>query len=219
VQNEDLAPTRDSLLHRLKDWDDQSSWQEFFNLYWKLIYGVALKAGLNDAEAQDVVQETIMSVAKNLKDFQIGAEHGSFKAWLLKTTRWRIADQVRKRLPVSASKVDDSTARTSTAHRVPDPASLEWDALWECDWQRTVMEAALANLRGAIDPEEYQIFDLQVFKELSALEVARRMKVKLARVYFVKHKVARLLKREIKRLETVAPWSLRVSKGRSPEKH
>src|SRR6266571_8826595 len=98
---EDLAPTRHSLLRRLKDCEDQASWQEFFNLYWKLIYGVALKAGLNDAEAQDVVQETIMTVAKNLKNFQVGSERGSFKSWLLQTTRWRIADQFRKRLPVS----------------------------------------------------------------------------------------------------------------------
>ncbi len=47
--------TRHSLLSRLKDWDDQDSWRDFFNTYWKLIYGVAIKSGLTDAEAQDVV--------------------------------------------------------------------------------------------------------------------------------------------------------------------
>src|SRR6266568_6792262 len=99
---EDLAPTRHSLLRRMKDWEDQASWQEFFNLYWKLIYGVAIKAGLNDAEAQDVVQETVLAVAKNLKGFEVGRDRGSFKSWLLQTTRWRIADQFRKRSPASA---------------------------------------------------------------------------------------------------------------------
>src|SRR5262249_48382517 len=127
--------------------------------------------------------------------------------WLLQTTRWRIADQLRKRLPASAPSVglDDSTSRTSTAQRVPDPASLDLDAAWEGDWQRTLMDAALASLRNTIDPEEYQIFDLHIHKELSALEVARRMNVKLARVYFAKYKVARLLKKEIRRLETGTP--------------
>src|SRR5262245_37419305 len=48
-------PTRQSLLVRLKDWDDSTSWKDFFDTYWKLIYGVARKAGLTDAEAQDVV--------------------------------------------------------------------------------------------------------------------------------------------------------------------
>src|SRR6266496_3881416 len=37
---DDLLPTRWSLLTRLKNWDDQASWQEFFDTYWKLIYGV-----------------------------------------------------------------------------------------------------------------------------------------------------------------------------------
>ena len=47
----DLIPTRRSLLNRLKDWEDQESWQDFFDTYWKLIYGVAAKAGLTDDES------------------------------------------------------------------------------------------------------------------------------------------------------------------------
>src|SRR5438128_1091731 len=53
---DELIPTRASLLTRLKDWQNQSSWQDFFDTYWKLVYGVARKGGLNDAEAQDVAK-------------------------------------------------------------------------------------------------------------------------------------------------------------------
>jgi len=56
------------LLSRLKDWRDDASWQEFFDTYWRLIYGVARKAGLSDAEAQDIVQETVFSVVRVLVD-------------------------------------------------------------------------------------------------------------------------------------------------------
>lgn len=48
---DDTIPTRQSLLERLKDWEDQKSWGDFFNTYWKLIYGVARQAGLTEAEA------------------------------------------------------------------------------------------------------------------------------------------------------------------------
>src|SRR4051812_20079887 len=61
----ELIPTRATLLHRLKNWEDNSSWHEFFNIYWRLIYGIARKAGLREEEAQDVVQETLISVAKH----------------------------------------------------------------------------------------------------------------------------------------------------------
>src|SRR6267143_6364892 len=88
--SENLLPTRRSLLNRLKNWDDQESWKDFFDTYWKLIYGVAIKAGLSDAEAEEVVQETVITVAKKIGDFKADPAHGSFKGWLLKITQWRI---------------------------------------------------------------------------------------------------------------------------------
>src|SRR3954469_24485520 len=94
---DDSVSTRWSLIARLKDWDDQEGWREFFDTYWRLIYGVAIKSGLTHAEAQDVVQETIVSVSKNMKAFKADPAFGSFKSWLLNLTRWRITDQVRRR--------------------------------------------------------------------------------------------------------------------------
>ena len=85
-----LIPTRASLLKRLPNLEDQASWNEFFNIYWKLIYGVARKAGLTDVEAQDVVQETMVSVIKHILTFKMTGRSATFKAWLLNITRWRI---------------------------------------------------------------------------------------------------------------------------------
>ena len=96
----ELIPTRATLIERLKNWQDQSSWQDFFDTYWQLIYNVARKGGLTEAEAQDVVQETMVSVAKQMPKFQYDPAIGSFKAWLLNMTRWRIVDQFRKRGPL-----------------------------------------------------------------------------------------------------------------------
>ena len=56
--------TRKSLIARLENWEDQRTWDEFYRTYWRLIYSVALKAGLREDEAWDVVQETILSMAR-----------------------------------------------------------------------------------------------------------------------------------------------------------
>ena len=93
----DFLPTRRSLLSRLKNYDDQASWQEFFDTYWKLIYGVARKAGLTDAEAQDAVQETVIAVSKHIGDFNYDPAKCTFKTWLLLLTRQRIERQFAKR--------------------------------------------------------------------------------------------------------------------------
>src|SRR5437660_10963154 len=92
----DLIPTRRSLLARLKRWDDQESWQQFFDTYWKLIYSVALRAGLSESESEDVVQDTIFSVARQMPQFKYDRVRGSFKSWLFLITRRRIADHLRK---------------------------------------------------------------------------------------------------------------------------
>jgi len=89
--------TRKSLIARLDNWEDQKTWDEFYQTYWRLIYSVALKSGLRNEEAFDAVQETILSIAKQSKKKLYDPEQGSFKTWLMNMTRWRINDQFRKR--------------------------------------------------------------------------------------------------------------------------
>jgi len=116
-------PTRASLLKRIKDPADQKSWREFFDIYWRLIYAVAVKAGLNDAEAQDVVQETVIGVTKKMPGFEYVPGRDSFKGWLLQLTRWKIADQFRKRQPVDRPS---NVRNTAFIEGIPDPQALRW---------------------------------------------------------------------------------------------
>src|ERR1039457_6603633 len=141
---DELSPTRTTLLHRLKDWRDQPSWQDFFDTYWKLIYGVAIKSGLNETEAQDTVQETMVSVARHMPTFEYDRSAGSFKAWLLNMTRWRITDQLRKRkrLPAHDSS-DNIEADTWMTDKMVDPTSNYLDALWDAEWEKNLLDAAI----------------------------------------------------------------------------
>src|SRR5262245_51498008 len=96
AENSSLA-TRPSLLNRLKAGDDTQGWQEFYRLYGPLIRNFARKAGLTEDEAEEVVQETAVSVARNLPDYTYDPKVCAFKTWLLNLTRWRVTDQIRKR--------------------------------------------------------------------------------------------------------------------------
>ena len=51
LRADDPIPTRYTLLSRLQNWDDQDSWKDFFDTYWRLIYSVAIKSGLTPTEA------------------------------------------------------------------------------------------------------------------------------------------------------------------------
>src|SRR5213592_3931757 len=121
-----LAATRRSLVDRLANWDDQKRWQEFFDTYWKLIYSTARKSGLTDAEAQEVVQETVITVAKKIDKLKYDPAIGSFKGWLLQITRWRIVDQFRKRDSLQTQREhSDDDRKTATIERVPDSRGID----------------------------------------------------------------------------------------------
>jgi RNA polymerase sigma factor (sigma-70 family) len=201
---DELIPTRATLIQRLKDWQDQASWQDFFDTYWKLIYGVALKGGLTEAEAQDVVQETMISVAKHMPTFKYDPAIGSFKTWLLNMTRWRITDQLRKRGPAFAAghpASEDTTTGTRTVDRVVDPASLNLDAVWDAEWEKNLLDVAVVKIKRRLDPQKYQIFDLYVNKEWPPEKVAATFGVSVDQVYLAKHRTTEMIKEEVQKLE------------------
>jgi RNA polymerase sigma-70 factor (ECF subfamily) len=199
----ELLPTRASLINRLQNWQDQASWRDFFDIYWKLIYGVARKGGLSDDEAQEVVQETLISVAKHMPTFRYDPSIGSFKAWLLNMTRWRIIAQFRKRSPGAAAdaNLDPSTIRTAAIERVADPNAADLDAAWEAEWQTNLLHAAMDNVRRRLDPQKYQIFDFYVNKEWAPEKVAECFGIPVGQVYQIKHRVTEVLAAEVHRLE------------------
>ncbi|MBI4661989.1 MAG: sigma-70 family RNA polymerase sigma factor [Verrucomicrobia bacterium] len=202
----DWQATRWSLLARLKNWDDQESWREFFDAYGQLIYCVAIKAGLRDAEAQDVVQDTLLSVAKNIQKFRCDPAAGSFKAWLLQLTRWRILNQVKRRLPCapgdSASPVAGDEPRTATIERVPDPASLRVEAIWDKEWERNLLEAAKARVQQQVSAEQFQMFELSVVQGWPVRGIVKLLGVSAGQVYLARHRIGKLLKKEIARLRS-----------------
>ncbi|MGB7770039.1 MAG: sigma-70 family RNA polymerase sigma factor [Verrucomicrobiia bacterium] len=200
---DELIPTRATLIQRLKDWQDQSSWQDFFDTYWKLIYGTAIKSGLTAAEAQDVVQETMISVAKHMPAFKYDPAIGSFKTWLLNMTRWRITDQLRKRGPfvASHSASNDPETGTRTVEKVIDPMGRDLDALWEAEWEKNLLDAAMAKVKRRLDPQKYQIFDLYVNKGWPPEKVAATFGISVDQVYLAKHRTTELIREEVKKLE------------------
>jgi RNA polymerase sigma-70 factor (ECF subfamily) len=202
IKRDELLPTRQSLLSRLKNLDDSRTWQDFFDTYSTLIYNVAIKSGLNDAEAKDALQETVLSVAKNIKDFKYDSSR-SFKAWLLQATRWRINDQFRKRLPVARKtrRRDDETVRTDTVERIPNPSGYDLEAKWDFEWREHLQQTALHRLRVRGNAKHYQIFDAFVIKGWPLGKVMATLGVSEDQVYKVKSRIVTALTKEVSRIE------------------
>lgn len=189
--------TRRSLLSRLRDLDDRESWRTFFDLYWQLLYKVARRAGLSEADAQDVVQETVVSVARQMPEFRYDRAKGTFKHWLFRIVRRRVADHLRKvyRQPPKGELAFDPMAEDDEAAAVaPSDTTGEFGAAWEQEWAQAVLDAAVARVREQVNPKHFQVFDYCVKQGWPAAKVAATLGMNIAQVYLARHRVSRAVK-------------------------
>lgn len=199
------VPTRPSLIGRLKEGDDVQAWHEFYRVYGSLVRNFALQAGLTAAEADDVVQDVAIGVARNLSEFRYDPKVCRFKTWLLNPSSWRIKNQLKRRqrpgnavAPVAAG---DDDSENLELERLADPGAPDLDALFETQWRANLTAQAMDRVKLIFDLKQIQIFDLLVIKEWPGADVARALDVSLPVVYVTKHRVTAALKREVRRLE------------------
>ena len=213
--------THSSLLNRLKNGDDTEGWQEFYRVYGKLVRDFAIHAGLTDTEADEVVQETAVAMARHLPEYRYDPKVCRFRGWLLNQASWRVKDQLRKRKGgppgsgegaggSSADVSADETARTSTTNRVPDPAGETLDALFEAEWRKSLFSRALEQVKSKFTLKQFQVFDLLVLKEWPAAEVAQSLGISLANVYVIRHRLSAAVKKQVKLLEKQLEQAERV---------
>lgn len=197
--------TRASLLFRLRDWKDSASWEEFYRLYRKLVYGLARRAALNHNEAEEVTQDVFKRVAETIHNFESDPQRGSFRGWLMNLTRWRVADKFRARRAeehqIAASRDNTNTGSTAgSIERIPDP-QIDDEAVWENEWQRNVLEVALGRLARRVPAKQFQAFDLYARQSWPVLRVSRELGINPASVYLISHRLTKQLKAEVAHLK------------------
>jgi RNA polymerase sigma-70 factor (ECF subfamily) len=197
--NPDSLPTRRSLLSRLHDLGDGESWRTFFATYWRLIYNLARKSGLSDDQAQEVVQETVIAVARQMPSFRYDPAKGSFKHWLLLICRRRIHDHLRRLYSSRQLGSEELSAEEPPSSRVPADADLDED--WDNEWRENIFRMALDRVRQQANPKQYQAFDYCVLQDMRAGEVASMLGLSAAQVYLAKHRVSAAVKRAAKEIE------------------
>ena len=198
---DDSLPTRASLLLRLQDLDDHSSWMEFFDRYRRFIFGIALRMGLSRQDAEEVVQDTVISVSRGLPSFSYNPTKGSFKGWLMRVTQHKVVDQFRK---LGRQVPTDGLPGETTA--TPEAAvDQPFDAFWEAEWQHNLLQVATDELRLAVSPRNFQIFDWTVRMGRTAEETAKAFGISTVLVRVTKFRVLHEFKRILRRLEK-EPW-------------
>ena len=195
-----LLETRSSLIQRLKATINGESWEEFFHTYWELIYNVARRAGLSEADAQDIVQETILKVHNSLDRFEYNRKRGTFKGWLRTVTRSRLNDFFKKqqRRPALNQPLEEAA---DDLQNLEDPEGPEIEKIWDEEWNRNLIQAALSRTKKLSSPKQFQIFKCHYIDEWTVRETCRTLGVNAAQVYMAKQRVGKIFREAVETLQ------------------
>jgi RNA polymerase sigma-70 factor (ECF subfamily) len=192
-----LPTTRLTLLARLRqDPTDQAAWEAFVERYGRHIYRWCRQWKLQNADAEDVTQEILVKLARKLRDFDYDPSR-SFRGWLKTVAHhaWRdFVDSRRGRAGEGHGRVRELMETLEASEGLVQALEQAFD--------RELLEAAKLRVRLRVAPHTWEAFRLVALEELPATEVATTVQMQVAMVYVAKSKVQKMLREEIRKLES-----------------
>ena len=194
----DSPATRASLLVRLKDGRDQEAWREFMQVYAPVVYGFARKRGLQDADAADVMQDVLRSVAAAADRLEYDPKHGTFRGWLYTVTRNKLYNHLdgRRRHPRGSGDSGMQERLEEQAAPAEDGAD-EWDR----EYERRLSALAMERVRGEFQESTWRAFWLTAVEGKSAKEAGEAVSLSAGAVYVAKSRVLARLRLEVARMQ------------------
>jgi RNA polymerase sigma factor (sigma-70 family) len=184
-----VPETRESLLIRVGDPADIAAWHEFVTIYRPMIYRLARRKGLQDADAEDLAQRVLMSVSRVIGDWKKDASRGSFRGWLSRVALNAIINMMSRRPKESALGGSDFFF---ACHAVVSP-SEEVELLIRQEHQRSLLRVAAQSVKGKMQPTTWQAFWMTTVGEKSIEETARQLGISNGAVYGARGRVMKQL--------------------------
>lgn len=185
--------TRVTLLEKIKNQQDDASWEDFVHFYERFIYSIARKSQLSPEESQDLTQQVLLKLWKVLPDFTYDKENGGFRSWLYRITSNSLSDYVRKK-----------KRETNKQEQLKnfDQQSIE-DSILESnmdkEWQLHIAHLAMENLRKKFSGKAIDVF-YALLEGKSISEVAEEFEIAENTVYVYKNRVSEKMLAETKYL-------------------
>lgn len=190
---DDSPLTRASLLVQLRSGSNHLAWQEFARVYGPVIYGFARKRGLQDADAADLMQDVMRSVASAIGRLDYDPKQGSFRGWLFTITRNKIFNFLSAQRHRPKATGDTTTNRLLNS----EPAADDGSDAWELEYQRRIAFLAMEKIKHEFQEKTWQAFLLTAVEGLPASDVSKQIGLSAGAIYVAKSRVLARLKEEV----------------------
>jgi RNA polymerase sigma factor (sigma-70 family) len=184
-----MPETSRSLLDRLTSQPDDAAWSRLIDLYTPLIRYWLGSQGLTGADGDDLTQEILMVVVRELPRFRHSGRTGAFRNWLRTVSAHRIQDFRRAR------RTGPLQAHDAELAALEDPSSPE-SRRWDQEHDRLVAKRLLELIEPEFSSVTWTAFRCQFFDGRKAAEVAAELGVSINSVLIAKSRVLRRLRQE-----------------------
>lgn len=192
--------TRATLLARIRDGHDADAWREFLHLYGPVVYGFARNRGLQDADAADLMQEVLRSVARNANKMEYDPKRGTFRGWLYTVTRNKVYNFLNGQR--NRPRASGDSAAQERLDAIPDRDEPGND--WELEYQRQLSAKAMDRIKGEFQKSTWSAFWGTAVEGRTPVAVGNELKMSTGAVYVAKSRVIARLRDEVKKLEAEA---------------
>ena len=184
--------TRDSLIVKLRDPADSTAWREFVTLYEPLVYRLARRKGLQDADARDLCQEVFRAVAGASDRWD--PARGSFRGWLSRIARNLLINFLTRRPYQLRGSGATSVQDLLEAQPAVDPSAT---ALFEAEYEKRLFRWAADDIRGEFTHATWRAFWQTALEGRAPGEVAAELGLSVGAVYVARSRVLSRLRRRI----------------------
>ena len=190
-----LTQTSTSLLEGLFDPGDEPTWRAFDARFRPILLDVARKLGLNDPDAADAVQETLLRFLGEYRSGKYDRGRGRLRSWVMGILKFRVADMKRARGRRRESRGESALVDHS------DGQDLE--AIWDTARRTAILRQAMIDLRqhSQLAEKTIQAFDAFVLRKQPASQVAHELDMSVNGVHVAKYRVAEKLQEIVARLD------------------
>lgn len=203
----ELPETRLSLLVRVQDPRNSDAWGEFLDIYEPMIYRVARRRGLQDADARDVTQEVLASVANALSEWKAEGP-GTFRGWLYRIARNRAINVL-----VRQSRHPRATGDSHVRHMLEDQSGDAADQLIEEEYRRQLFRQAAGVIRCEFTESTWLAFWRTSVEGRPVRSVASELGMSVGAVYTARSRVLARLKSTVEEHEERAETGVVAGTG------
>lgn len=195
METNSFSGTRASLMARLQrpqsPAEREAAFAEFFKLYRGLIEDEARKAGVPEADLDDIVQTTVIKVAQKILSFKFQPGTYTFRAWVRKITHSKSVDHHRKmkRAPKASLSISDETSMTAAVERIADPNSVDLAEVCDADLAAALLAEGIRRLEEKVCLDWFLLFRHCIIDGKQPREAGRLMGKKPAWIYLNKFRV------------------------------